>query len=126
LACLAGPDELVLALVALDERGVDRRREGRIVELERDFGTRFAGCAGPACSELDTPCGDAEVWGAVVVAVAGLDGGLDVEGEGLEPPARKRKRRKAGGRLFGGEKGKVPRPPPTDPIGTVISQRLAG
>ena len=68
----AGPDELVLALVALDQGGVDRRREGRVVELEREvFGTRFAGGAGPACSELDTRCCDPEVRGAIVVAVAG-------------------------------------------------------
>ncbi|KGD94050.1 hypothetical protein JL39_21945 [Rhizobium sp. YS-1r] len=34
----------MLALVALDEEGVDGRREGRIVELEREvFGARFAG-----------------------------------------------------------------------------------
>ena len=85
LVWLAGPDELVLALVALGEGGVERAGEGWIVELEPEvFGARFAGGAGPACPELDTPCGDAEVWGAVVVAVARLDGGLDVESESLD------------------------------------------
>jgi hypothetical protein len=40
-------DELVLAFVALDEGGVDRRREGRIVELESEvLGARLSG--GPA------------------------------------------------------------------------------
>lgn len=81
----AGPDKLVLAVVALDERGVHRSGEGWVIELEREvFGARLAGRAGPACSKLDTPCGDAEVGGPVIVAVAGLDGRLDAEGEGLD------------------------------------------
>jgi hypothetical protein len=70
------PDELVLALVALNEGGVDRRGEGRIVELEREaFGTRLASGPAPTGSELDTVGGDAIVGRLVVVAVAGLDAG---------------------------------------------------
>src|ERR1700741_5473417 len=81
------PDELVLTVVALDEGGVDRRGEGRIVELEREvLGARLASGSAPAGAELDTVCGDAIVWRLVVVAGAGLDGGLDVEGEVLDRP----------------------------------------
>ena len=75
----------MLALVALDEGGVDRGGEGRIVELEREvFGARLAGGPAPAGSELDAVGGDTIVGRLVVVAVAGLDGGLDVKGEGLD------------------------------------------
>lgn len=80
LACLAGPDELVFAFVALDEVSMDRDGEGWIVELEREvFGARFAGGAAPAGSELETAGGDAKVGRPFVVAVAWSDGCLDVE-----------------------------------------------
>ena len=85
MACSAGPDELVLAFVALDERGVDRGGEGWVVELEREvFGARLAGGPAPAGSELDTGCDDPEVRGTVVVSVAGLDAGLNMKSEGLD------------------------------------------
>ena len=75
----------MLALVALDEGGVDRGGEGRIVELEREvIGARLSGGPAPAGAELDAVGGDAIVGCLVVVAVAGLDGGLDAEGEGLD------------------------------------------
>ncbi len=62
LAGSSRPDELVLALVALDEGGVDRRREGRIVELEREvLGACLAGGPAPASAELDTVGSDAIV-----------------------------------------------------------------
>ena len=84
LGWLSRPDELVFAFVALDEGGVDRRREGRVVEFEREvLGAGLSSGPAPAGAELDTVGGDAIVGGLVAVAVAGLDGGLDVEGEGL-------------------------------------------
>lgn len=77
----------MLALVALDEGSVDRGCEGGIVELEREvLGAGLAGDAAPAGSELDTAGGHPEVGGALVIAVAGLDAGLDVEGEGFDGP----------------------------------------
>ena len=57
----ARPDELVLALVTLNEGGVDRSREGRIVELEREvLGACLTGGPAPAGAEylslkLDDP-----------------------------------------------------------------------
>ena len=78
----AGPDELVLALIALNQRGVDRGGEGRVVQLQRDvFGSGLAGGLAPAGAELDAVGGDPVVGRLVVVALAGLDAGPDVEGE---------------------------------------------
>jgi hypothetical protein len=46
-------DELVLAFVALDEGGVDRRPEGRVVELEREvLGTHLSGDPAPGLDLL--------------------------------------------------------------------------
>src|ERR1700678_486335 len=87
LGWVSRPDEFVFASVDLDEGGVDRGREGRVVEFEREvLGAGLSSGPAPAGAELDTVGGDAIVGGLVAVAVAGLDGGLDVEGEGLDRP----------------------------------------
>src|SRR5271157_4379705 len=87
-ACSARPDELVLALVALDQGCVDGSREGRVVELQREvFGSGLAGGSAPPCAELDAVGRDPVVGRLVVVAVAGLDAGLDADGEGFDRSA---------------------------------------
>src|SRR3546814_7559093 len=85
----AGPDELPLVAVALHELGVDRRRERRIVELEREvFGAGFARRLGPARADLDLRAGvDAVVGRLVVVAFDRADGGLGAERQGPDRAA---------------------------------------
>src|ERR1700741_26306 len=78
----ARPDEFVLTLVALDQGRVDRSRERRIVELDRDvFDSAVLGGLAPACTELDAAGGDAVVGGALAFLGDGLDGrlGIDVD-----------------------------------------------
>jgi ATP-dependent helicase HepA len=82
------PDELVLAIIALDQGRVDRSREGWIVELDRDvFGARVLGRLGPACAKLDAIGDDPVVGAALVVLGHGPDGRLDVDGEGADRAA---------------------------------------
>src|SRR3546814_7166746 len=55
----ARPDELVIAVVALAERRVDRCRERRIVELEAQiFRAGLARRLGPGRTELDARCAE--------------------------------------------------------------------
>lgn len=85
VARLSRPDELVFALVALDQRRVDRSGEGRVIKRQREiFSARFSSRLAPAGAKFDGACGDAEVGSLVIVAVAGLDACLDVQREGLD------------------------------------------
>ena len=55
VAVAAGPDEVVaFAVLGLDQAGVDRRREARIVQLDGEgFALRLAGGLLPGRAELD-------------------------------------------------------------------------
>src|SRR5690606_5836771 len=81
-AVAAGPDQGVLAALALEQRGVDRGGKRRIVELDRQVLAALAGLLSPGGSGFGVPGEETKV-GAVLAAV--LDGdelGFDVEGEG--------------------------------------------
>src|SRR6201984_574615 len=78
----ARPDEFVLTLVALDQGRVDRSRERRIVELDRDvFDSAVLAGLAPACTAREAPGGHAVVGGALAFLGDGLDGrlGIDVD-----------------------------------------------
>src|SRR5271163_1777115 len=77
----ARPDEGVIGL-ALEEVGVDRRREGRIVELDRVIlGVLLRGSA-PRGTYLDVADQHPQVRGLVVGRLVGWDeAGFDVERE---------------------------------------------
>src|SRR3546814_8894418 len=81
----ARPDELVLAIIALAERRVDRCRERRIVELEAQiFRAGLARRLGPGRPELDARCADPVVGRLLVVALAGADTRLEAKRQGAD------------------------------------------
>src|SRR6266481_4213819 len=80
----ARPDQAV-ALVGVDQAGVDRSREARVVQLDREVGPVLAGGLHPGGAEFGVAGEDAVVRGLVVVLLdLAEDGGLDVEGQGLD------------------------------------------
>src|SRR6516165_7892153 len=84
----AGPDQAVaLAVLVLEEVGVDGRREARIVELEREVVAAFVGALRPGGPDLGAADKD-PVAGNVVVDPVGLGDdadalGLDAQGDDL-------------------------------------------
>src|ERR1700730_14608681 len=81
----AGPDESV-AVTAFnrDQRGEDRRREARVVKLDREV---FAACARgllPCRAELGLAREDAIIGSLVVVLLGPRDLGLDIERKRLD------------------------------------------
>src|SRR6266699_5121028 len=83
----AGPDEVVaLAVFGLDQAGIDRRVEARIVQLDREiFALRLAGGLLPGCTKIRSTREDAEVGAALAIALRGDElHGLDVEAQGLD------------------------------------------
>src|SRR3954453_876272 len=84
----ARPDQVAGAVLALDQGGVDRSREARIVELDRVVGPTLLRGPLPRGAELDVGAGDdAVVRGLVAVLLEGHEPNLGVEGEGLDRAA---------------------------------------
>src|SRR5688572_4674271 len=83
----ARPDQLVLA-VALDQVGVDRGGEARVVELDADelAPVALAG-AQPACADLDLPYEDAVVGLRFAALFGRRDRDLGLEAHGLDGAA---------------------------------------
>ncbi len=81
IAVAAGPDEGVgLSVLGLDQAGVDRCREARIVQLDGEvFALRLAGSLPPGRAELGRAGEDAEVGAALALALSGDELRLDVE-----------------------------------------------
>jgi hypothetical protein len=86
VSAAAGPDEVVgFAAFVLDEAGVDRGREARIIQLDREiFAAGFAGGLLPGRAELGGAGEDPIVGAALAFAFGGDELGLDVEGQGLD------------------------------------------
>ena len=82
----AGPDQAVaLAVLVVEEVGVDRGGEARIVELEAQVIAALVGALGPGGADLDAADEDA-VAGGVLAGAVGLGDdadvlGLDAEGD---------------------------------------------
>ena len=85
VAAAARPDENVsVPAFDSDQRGEDRRRKARIVELDREV---FAACPRgllPGRPELGRACEDAVIGSLVVLFLGPRDLGLDVEGKRLD------------------------------------------
>ena len=72
----------MFALVVLDQGGVDRRREGRVVDLDREiFGARVLGRLAPGRAEFDAVGADPVVGRAFAVLGCGSNGRFDVDVE---------------------------------------------
>src|SRR5712675_2908969 len=87
IAVAAGPDEVVaLAALGLDQAGIDRRGEARIVQLDGEvFALRLAGGLFPGCTKIRCSREDAEVGAALAVTLRGDElHGLDVQAQGLD------------------------------------------
>jgi hypothetical protein len=81
-----GPDQLEAFLALhLDQGGVDRGREARIVELDREVvAAALLRVLLPGGTELDCAREDPEVRALVRGVFDALEASLDVEGEGLD------------------------------------------
>src|SRR5882757_6067458 len=87
IAVAAGPDEVVaLAVLGLNQAGVDRHGKARIVQLDGEiFALRLAGGLLPGSAKIRCTGEDAEVGAALAVALRGDElHGLDVEAQGLD------------------------------------------
>ncbi|RDL47692.1 hypothetical protein BLJAPNOD_05414 [Ensifer sp. M14] len=81
----AGPDELV-SVFAIDfrQRRVDRSRETRVVELDREVVAVLFGALLPGGAQFNGARKDAELRALVRGVLDAGDTGLDVEGEGAD------------------------------------------
>src|SRR5579885_2619911 len=87
-AVRAGPDQAVaVAVLVVEEVGVDRGGEARIVELEAQIVAALVGALGPCGADLDAAREDAVAGGVLAGAVGFGDDadvlGLDAEGDDL-------------------------------------------
>jgi len=81
----AGPDQLHAFLTFhLDQGGVDRSGEARVVQLDREIAAAEAGDLLPGGAELDRAGVDAEVRALVGGVLDAFETSLDVEIEGLD------------------------------------------
>jgi hypothetical protein len=85
VAAAAGPDEgITVPAFGRDQRGEDRRREARVVELDREV---FAACPRgllPGRAKLGRAGEDAVIGSLVVLFLGPRDLGLDVERKRLD------------------------------------------
>ncbi len=86
VAVAAGPDQRVAVVAfALHQRGVDRGREARIIQLDREvFAIGLPRGFLPGCTELGSTRPDAIVGSLVVVLLGRDEDRLDVERERLD------------------------------------------
>ena len=86
----ARPDQAV-AIVRVDQAGVDRSREARVVQLDRQIVAVLAGGLLPGGAEFGGAGEDAEVGRLVVVVLLRGPqlGRFDVQGQGLDGPAER-------------------------------------
>src|SRR4029077_565631 len=82
----AGPDELKTFLALdLDQGGVDRSREARVVQLDGEVvAFRVLGGLLPGCAQFDSASEDAEVRTLLGGALDADQLGLDVEGQSAD------------------------------------------
>src|ERR1700694_1548036 len=85
VAVAARPDEgIAVTAFRRDQRGEDRRREARIVELDREVVAARARGLLPGRAELGRAGEDAVIGSLVVLLLGPRDLGLDVERERLD------------------------------------------
>ena len=76
----AGPDEAVaFAFLVVEEVGIDRSGEARIVQLQAEIIATLVGALGPGGADLD-PADEDAVAGGVVAGAVGLGHDADVLG----------------------------------------------
>jgi hypothetical protein len=81
----AGPDESVsVTAFGRDQRGEDRRREARVVKLDREIFAARARSLLPRGSELGLAREDAKIGSLVVLLLGPRNLGLDVERKRLD------------------------------------------
>ena len=84
VAVASGPDQAVIVVLALDQGGVDRGGEARVVQLDREVVAALAGRLLPGGAELHGAGEDAVVGSLVAGLVGRLDRRLGVDAEGLD------------------------------------------
>src|SRR5689334_18008661 len=86
VAVAAGPDESEDLLIALglDQAGVDRCREARVVELDREVLPAGIGGLLPGCADLGGAGEDPIVGGVVLLLLGRGEAGLGVDGQGAD------------------------------------------
>src|SRR3546814_4394429 len=75
----AGPDEAVAVVLVVEEVGVDRSVEARVVQLQAEIVAPLVGALGPGGADLGAAHED-PVGGGVLVGLAGLGNDADVPG----------------------------------------------
>src|SRR3546814_13628282 len=75
----AGPDEAVAVVLVVEEVGVDRRVEARVVQLQAEIVAPLVGALGPGGADLGAAHEDPE-GGGVLVGLAGIGTDADVPG----------------------------------------------